>query len=330
MQVAWVHNFAKERAHGSGVFLWQLRDRLEMDGITIKDVFVGNLRTPSDLANASSTIKNAVDDCDLFHTQFGSLCGFVASRVPGKKILSLRGSDWYVIPPGISHSARLHSIAANFFTKRSLLKYDKIITVSKKMATEVRHHQSRLKPDVIPSGIDFKKFYPMDRMQCRAKLGKADDKRPWVLFSSVLDDNALKRKSLALAAVEVAKKTIPDMAVTYLTNIPHEMVSVHINAADVVLLTSTHEGWPNIVKEGLACDVPFVSTDVSDLGEIALASHNCYVTDPTPETLGAALVQSLIGAREKGLSDLISDMELSNTAQKLIKIYEAVGVKNNQ
>jgi teichuronic acid biosynthesis glycosyltransferase TuaC len=39
-------------------------------------------------------------------------------------------------------------------------------------------------------------------------------------------------------------------------------------AADVLLLTSTREGWPNVVLESLACGTPVVSTDVAGVGEM--------------------------------------------------------------
>ena len=38
-----------------------------------------------------------------------------------------------------------------------------------------------------------------------------------------------------------------------------------MNACDVALLTSIHEGSPQFIKEALACNRPIVSTDVGDV-----------------------------------------------------------------
>jgi glycosyltransferase involved in cell wall biosynthesis len=43
-------------------------------------------------------------------------------------------------------------------------------------------------------------------------------------------------------------------------------------AADALLLTSTREGWPNVVLEALACGTPVVACDVGAVREI--------ITDP--------------------------------------------------
>jgi glycosyltransferase involved in cell wall biosynthesis len=91
-----------------------------------------------------------------------------------------------------------------------------------------------------------------------------------------------------------------------------------------VLLTSAHEGWPNIVKEALACNVPFVSTDVSDLRSIAEVDATCHVADATPEALAHYLLQTLQAGRPQTLRRHVEDMALPITAEKLVRLYERV------
>ena len=58
-----------------------------------------------------------------------------------------------------------------------------------------------------------------------------------------------------------------------------------VSECDLILITSVYEGWPNCIKEALACNVPFIATDVSDLSEIAKRHSNCRIAEPNPESI---------------------------------------------
>lgn len=53
----------------------------------------------------------------------------------------------------------------------------------------------------------------------------------------------------------------------------------------IVLCTSTHEGWLNSIKEALACNVPVVLTDVSDLHLITDNEKDCRIYPPDAEII---------------------------------------------
>lgn len=50
--------------------------------------------------------------------------------------------------------------------------------------------------------------------------------------------------------------------VRFLGNMPQAQLRLAYSSADVLLLTSTREGWPNVVLEAMACGTPVVSVDV--------------------------------------------------------------------
>ena len=109
-----------------------------------------------------------------------------------------------------------------------------------------------------------------------------------------------------------------------LTGIPHDKVPFYINASDVILLTSVHEGWPNIIKEGLSCNVPFVSTDVSDLRTIALDAANCFVEDADPQKLADSLIESLKIGKVVNLRQFVEFSEMKKIAKRLIALYQEI------
>jgi glycosyltransferase involved in cell wall biosynthesis len=124
--------------------------------------------------------------------------------------------------------------------------------------------------------------------------------------------------------MDVLRKSCPSVELRILTGQIHDRVPLWVNASDVVLLTSTHEGWPNIIKEALACNVPFVSTDVSDLKTLAAAEPSCSVTDATPEALAEGLLNALQQDGRPPLRRYAEPMEVSAIGSCLGNLYRTV------
>jgi teichuronic acid biosynthesis glycosyltransferase TuaC len=115
-----------------------------------------------------------------------------------------------------------------------------------------------------------------------------------------------------------------DVELHVLAGVPPDAVATWLNAADTVLLTSAHEGSPNVVKEALACNVPVVSVDVGDVRERIHEIAGCYIADPTPEDLAAKVERAVrregaITARER-----VADISLERVAARLWDIYATV------
>jgi teichuronic acid biosynthesis glycosyltransferase TuaC len=323
MKVIWAHNFDPE-AQNSGVFMHTLRQGLVDLGLDPELFYLGNLRSAGGIPSAVRALRKRSNGCDILHAQFGSACALVVSRVPGRKVVSLRGSDWYRLEGEGPIGDRLHGVLATRMTRLSLPRFDRVVVMSQRMQREVEPTLSGNRVTVIPDGIDLVKFRPIDRSEARKQLGLPDVSVPLVLFPTLLSANPIKRPALAEGAVRCARRLVPNLELRYATGFPHAQMPLLMNAASVVLMTSAHEGWPNSIKEALACNTPFVSTDVSDLDDIAKREPSCSVEPPDPERLGAALVRAITAPRSETLRNHVAAMENLRSAKELLGLYASM------
>lgn len=194
-----------------------------------------------------------------------------------------------------------------------------IIVKSRNLEQALPADVDRFKVRIIPNGIDLERFKPLDPVDCRRKLGWSLNKFH-VLFPTNTGDS-VKRPHLARAAIEAANQSGLNAEMHQLQGVSHEEVPIWLNASDVVLLTSQHEGSPNVVKEALACNVPVVSVDVGDVRERIGGISGCHIALPDPHDLGAKL--ELVRARGGRITGREGVWHLSSeqNALKLSQFY---------
>ncbi len=59
--------------------------------------------------------------------------------------------------------------------------------------------------------------------------------------------------------------------VRLLGQMPQQKLPEIYGAADLLLLVSTHEGWPNVLLESMACGTPAVVSDIAGITDIVAA-----------------------------------------------------------
>ncbi len=314
LKIAWIHNFSINIKNASGVFMYQLYDNLKnKKEIEIELINIGTILNPFIFALKYFKHRKAIKKFDIVHAQYGSGTGFFVSLLNHNKVLSLRGSDWYVSPYN-SLKERLYYKLGNLLTKLSIKKFNQIIVMSERMKYEICKKYPKTKTIVIPDGLNLSKFYPIQN--------KSNEKYR-ILFSSVTRGNKVKRYELAEAAYDIFHKRYPNSELVFMTDIPHSDVNMFINSCNVVLLTSTHEGWPNIIKEALACNIPFVSTDVSDLKKIANETDSCFICEPNEDSLAEGLEKAFLNnKKDPMLREIAKKFEIGKISERLVDLYK--------
>jgi len=290
-------------------------------GVDVRLFYTGSLRSPTGLVRARHRIIKMAPEYDLVHAQFGSACSAVTTGVKTKKIVSLRGSDWYRYNTN-SFSGDAHSFLASSMTRWSLPKYDAVVTMSNRMLREVKARFRNVIVYSIPDPIDLTKFIPLNRAAARLKLFGKNSNDYWILFATLSTGNPVKRVSLAQSAVDIVRQRLGNVELKVASNIDHNLMPLFVASCDAVLSTSTHEGWPNIIKEALACNIPFVATDVSDLREVAGLDPSCRITEPNPEAIATHLCEVLQQRSETLLRHHVEKMGLEQTCASLFQVYQ--------
>lgn len=333
MKVLLLHNYPAN-INGSQAFLDQgfvglkkIKSIEILDVINITDYF-----KEYGLLMGFIKLRQVVKNYDLIHSQYGGTCGFLSSFLPCRsKVISIKGSDFYLLPWSVSFFGHFRSLLSSILTVVSLFRFDSIVVMSNRMSNHIVLKYFKKKTIVIPDCIDLEMFKPIDKLKARAKLGKKNDFSSWILFSSVFGSK-VKRFEFAQAIYDDVLLKNSNIQFILLTGIPHDQIPLYISASDVILLTSYTEGWPNIIKEGLACNVPFVSSDVSDLSYIANQTNNCFIFRQTEksEKVADLILRSLYSDKNCNLRAFAQNFEMVSISKRMYEVYMSVtGIRIN-
>ena len=187
---------------------------------------------------------------------------------------------------------RLHRPQLRWMLQRA----DRVVAVSdylKRAAEALGIAGSRVR--VLRNGVDARRFAPMDQVEARRICGLPAD-RPILLTVAGLE--AHKGQHTVVEALPELLRQHPDLLyvlvgaghkgdsfardlratverlglgehVRFVGTRPHAELRPWFCAADLFVLLTKSEGWPNVILESLACGLPVVATRVGGVPEIA-------------------------------------------------------------
>jgi glycosyltransferase involved in cell wall biosynthesis len=295
-------------------------DYLRKAGAHVDVVALRGRKNPVNYLRARARVRRMLRDRrhDLVHAQWGQ-SGVVAlpRRVP--LVVTVRGKELTRGTGRTGWTAGLLGAVHWAVTRVVLAQADEVIVVASFM---LEHLPDGLPHHVIPSGIDLELFRPLDRGEARRELGLPVDGL-LVLFGG-RPGVARKRFALAEQTIECVRETTRNIELVVADGVLHERMPLYMNACDALLLTSSHEGSPNVVKEALACNLPVVAVDVGDVAErLRGLRYSVVCADERPETLARALTRALSeGAREQGRKS-VEPLDERLLTQRVLDVYRS-------
>ncbi len=305
-----------ERPHW-GAFVKSQADSLAAAGCENTLHEIRGWRSTAEYLEAFASLPRVARACraELVHAHYG-LSGAAALRVPLPLVVSFCGDD-LLGRPSAGGRLTLKSRALIPVSRLAARRADGVI-----VKTDEMRRVLVAVPDVhvIPNGVDLARFVPEPRDAARAALGwraeghvllfaadPAEERKNWPLAEATLANLAGRGLDVRLEAVHGRPQT--------------DMVRA-MNAADVLLLPSFHEGSPNVVKEAMAVNLPVVAAPVGDCAERLRDVTPSLVV---PRTAGAfadaAAAVLAAGHRSNGREVLSRTLSIEAVAQRVLAVY---------
>ncbi len=147
------------------------------------------------------------------------------------------------------------------------------------------------KCDIFPNAINPKLFHPMDKTTCRLELGIPADAFVLAFCGQLSHRKGVKVLSDAIDMIQgkpvyslfIGKPSGETPACRNILHqgpVPHDKIVTFLNAADIFVLPTLHEGCCNAIVEAMACGLPIVSSD-RDFNHDILSSDNTILIEPT-------------------------------------------------
>ena len=211
---------------------------------------------------------------------------------------------------------------------RALHRASRIFTVSESL----RQHAIALGVDpdkirVMANGVDIDKFYPMDRLEARRRLGIAADARVLISVGALVERKGFHRVIDVLPELietnpnlhyliiggasaegdmraeleQQVKRLKLASRVHFLGTISPAELKWPLSTADLFVLATSNEGWANVFLEAMACGLPVIATDVGGNAEVVCRTElGTIVPYNDQPALRAALQVALSQSWDRG------------------------------
>lgn len=202
----------------------------------------------------------------------------------------------------------------------------------------------------IPNPIDTDVFRPLDKKECRRRLGLPEDKK-LLLFGAAKVGDLRKGYRYLVEALRIIGNSFPAVSshielVVFgkvdkdsseisedfkvhdmnFVNDTETLVSLY-NAADAFVLPSLQDNLPNTVVESLACGTPVVGFRIGGVPEMVIHGKTGYLAEPKNSlSLANGIYAMMFFDPERQRQDVVSHARRlfgeETVAEQYIEVYE--------
>lgn len=232
----------------------------------------------------------------------GVAAALLADRLDLPLVITARGTDLNLIA---------RAFVPRLWLRRAVFRAQGLVAVCGALARvwqELGAPPERIR--VLRNGVDLALFRPLPREPLRAAAGLdgpvllcvgqlVERKGVHLVLDALVD---LPRATLLIVGDGPLRRSLEQRArslgiahrVRFLGSVPHEELPAVYNLADVLVLASSREGWPNVLLEAMACGTPVVATAVWGTPEVVRAPEaGRLIGERSPEAIRAAILDLL-------------------------------------
>lgn len=287
--------------------------------------------------NQGESIKKRGIDLDYYPIIGKGLRGYLNHIIPLRK--KIKKGNYDIIHAHYTY----HGIFVSFLTKKpiivsimgsfpsiDLMYYITRFFVKKVWKTTIVKSENTAKQlnlkdlKILPNGVDLEIFSNLEQSDVlTSELGLSNDSKH-ILFAS---DPSRPCKNYSLAQESVNLLADKKIKLIPVFERPQQEVVKYMSICNLLLLTSTSEGSPNVIKEALACNCPVVSVDVGDVKYVVGNTNGCFVVKSFNAEEIAKCIEKSLNTRQQcnGRERILKlGLDSKTIAKKLIEIYTTI------
>jgi teichuronic acid biosynthesis glycosyltransferase TuaC len=260
-----------------------------------------------------SEIKKIVEKehFDLIHVHYGISALFLLFYKPSiPVVVTLHSGELFQKKGYVNHLFQKN------ITLGVVKRAAKVIVLNDDMISLLSKYKNKLVKQPCGTSLSIFKKSPVTKDPLKFYIGfpgnKARKEKNHPLFNSIIEQ--LK----AIVAIEVIE----------FHNMTRKDVLLNLNKIDLLLMTSTVEGSPQIIKEALACNKPIIATAVGDVDYLLKDVVNCEIVSsfaakdfiaPISKIILLPAKDRLSNGREQLLT---KKLDSESVAGSIYKLYE--------
>ena len=195
---------------------------------------------------------------------------------------------------------------------------------------------------VLRNGVDLAMFRPLNRSAARAQfringptllsVGNLVELKGHDLIIGALP--ALPQYSLLIVGDGPQRSRLEQLATTlgvigrvrFLGRIAHDELAAVYSAADALVLASSHEGWPNVLLEAMACGTPVIASKVGGNSEVVAAPEaGLLLQDRTSSEIANAVKKLVLSAIDRAATRRYAEkFSWDATTEGQIRLYSEI------